>query len=102
MFVNIPIRHSGSGMWYIHLNIAHAVVWLQLQLQQHDEVLMFASSEDPSLSATLKEEAEYIDSCLRRPLRQVDELKRHALDQVMHEETVSVGGAPLTLTFVRQ
>lgn len=74
----------------------------QLQLQQHDQVLMFASSDDPLLSATLKEEAEYIDQCLRRPLRPVDELKHHSSDQVLHEETVSVGSAPITLTFVRQ
>lgn len=74
----------------------------QLQLQQNDEVLMFASSDDPTLCATLKDEREYIDQCLRRPLRQVDELKHYSSDLVMHEETVVVGGAPLTLTFIRQ
>lgn len=77
-------------------------MWIQLQLQQHDDVLMYASSEDPSLASTLKEESEYIDSCLRRPLRYVEELKGHSADQMLHEETVNVGGAPLTLTFVRQ
>ncbi|KAL8269574.1 hypothetical protein Esti_006491 [Eimeria stiedai] len=73
----------------------------QLQLQQHDEVLMFASSTDKDLSSTLKEEEKYIASCLRRPLRQAEEMKRLEGDRLMHEETVVVGGTPLTLTFMR-
>ncbi|OEH78111.1 putative isoleucine-tRNA synthetase [Cyclospora cayetanensis] len=74
----------------------------ELQLQQHDAVLMFASTEDPALSAVLKEEAEYIESCLRRPLRHMVENKRPETGAVMHEETVSVGSSPLILTFVRE
>ena len=76
-------------------------VYVQLQLQQHDEVLMFASSTDASLSVVLQEEADYIENCLRRPLRKWPGDKHVEDSEIMHQDTYTVAGSPLTLTFVK-
>lgn len=77
---------------------------MQLQLQQHDEVLMFASSEDSDLSETLVKERDYINACLRRPLLGKEELEMmrgKTKITLMHEEHVALGDSSLQLTFAR-
>ncbi|CDJ59587.1 isoleucine-tRNA synthetase, putative [Eimeria maxima] len=73
----------------------------ELQLQQHDEVPMYASSTESSLANVLTEEASYIETCLRRPLRIYPQEKRIEETQILFQHTYTVAGSPLTLTFLK-
>ncbi|CDJ65133.1 isoleucine-tRNA synthetase, putative [Eimeria necatrix] len=73
----------------------------QLQLQQQDEVLVFAAADDAALKDILIQEKEYIESCLRRPLLLQEANKKVEAANILYEETYTVAAAPLTLTIVK-